>query len=100
MGMAMASFVHFLTNEVIAAPCRLLSLAWPSQEVLSHLVMKLVLAAPASFLSVAWVMQASSAKASVGAADDGESERGKRERLDHGVFSPESGRPFAAAFQP
>src|SRR5580704_12480823 len=56
-----ASLVHFLTNEVIAAPCRLLSLACPSQDVLSHFVMKLVLAAPASFLSVACVMQASSA---------------------------------------
>ena len=59
--MVMASLVHFLTNEVIAAPCRLLSLAWPSQDVLSHLVMKLVLAAPFSFLSVACVVQASSA---------------------------------------
>src|SRR5271154_4782918 len=64
--MVMASFVHFLTNEVCAEPCRFLSLAWPSQVVLSHLVRKLVLAAPASFLSVAWVTQASSAKASVG----------------------------------
>ena len=58
---AIASFVHFLTNEVIAAPCSFLSLACHSQDVLSHFVMKLVLAAPASFLSVACVMQASSA---------------------------------------
>src|ERR1700677_1291296 len=57
---AIASLVHFLTKEVIAAPCSFLSVACPSQDVLSHFVMKLVLAAPASFLSVACVMQASS----------------------------------------
>src|SRR5271166_2912660 len=62
-----ASFTHFLTNEVSAAPWRFLSFACAMQASLSHFFMKLVLAAPASFLSVAWVMQASSAKARVGA---------------------------------
>src|ERR1700722_960052 len=90
-----ASLVHFLTKEVIAAPCRLLSLACPSQDVLSHFVMKLVLAAPASFLSVACVMQASSAYASAGAPA-----RPSASATSASVLvidnSPESGRPFAA----